>query len=154
MFNGRLSGTLEYYIQKTNDILLDVTMPSTSGVSSYVGNVGKTENKGWELSLNGIIIDNKNGWNWEAGINLYQNRNKLVELASGQEQDVANRWFVGHPIDVIYDSNKIGLWQEDEADLMNKLESGANAGMIRLNTQVTLMQMAIRYVRLTMMINR
>ena len=132
MFNGRLSGTLEYYIQKTNDILLDVTMPSTSGVSSYVGNVGKTENKGWELSLNGIIIDNKNGWNWEAGINLYQNRNKLVELASGQEQDVANRWFVGHPIDVIYDFNKIGLWQEDEADLMNKLESGANAGMIKV----------------------
>lgn len=107
-------------------------MPSTSGVSSYVGNVGKTENKGWELSLNGIIIDNKNGWNWEAGINLYQNRNKLVELASGQEQDVANRWFVGHPIDVIYDFNKIGLWQEDEADLMNKLESGANAGMIKV----------------------
>ena len=80
LFNGRLSGSFEYYIQKTNDILLAVSMPSTSGVGSYTGNIGKTQNKGWEFSLNGIIIDNKNGWNWEAGINLYQNRNKLTEL--------------------------------------------------------------------------
>ena len=63
LFNGRLSGSFEYYIQKTNDILLAVSMPSTSGVSSYTGNIGKTQNKGWEFSLNGIIIDNKNGWN-------------------------------------------------------------------------------------------
>ena len=84
LFNGRLSGTFEYYTQKTSDILLDVSMPSTSGVSSYTGNIGKTQNKGWELTLNGIIIDNKNGWNWEAGINLYANRNKLTALASGE----------------------------------------------------------------------
>ena len=45
-FNGRLSGSFEYYIQKTRDILLDVSLPSTSGVSSYTGNIGKTENKG------------------------------------------------------------------------------------------------------------
>ena len=132
VFNGRLSGSFEYYIQKTHDLLLNVTMPSTSGVSSYVGNVGKTENKGFELSLNGIIIDNKNGWNWEAGINLYANRNKLVALASGQDEDVNNRWFVGHPIDVIYDYNKIGLWQEEDKDLMNKLEDNGNVGMIRV----------------------
>ncbi|MBQ2127695.1 MAG: SusC/RagA family TonB-linked outer membrane protein, partial [Prevotella sp.] len=73
-FNGRLSGSFEYYTQKTNDILLNVKLPDTSGVSSYTGNIGNTENKGWEFSLNGIIIDNKNGWNWEAGLNLYQNR--------------------------------------------------------------------------------
>ena len=103
LFNGRLSGSFEYYIQKTNDILLDVSLPSSSGVGSYTGNIGKTENKGWEFTLNGIIIDHKNGWNWEAGINLYQNRNKLVALESGRKEDEANRWFVGHPIDVIYD---------------------------------------------------
>ena len=70
LFNGRLYGTFEYYSQKTNDILLNVNLPSTSGVSSYTGNIGKTQNKGWEFTVNGIIIDNKNGWNWEAGINM------------------------------------------------------------------------------------
>ena len=131
-FNGRLSGSFEYYTQKTNDILLSVKLPDTSGVSSYTGNIGKTQNKGWEFSLNGIIIDNKNGWNWEAGINFYQNRNELVELASGADRDEGNLWFVGHPIDVIYDYEYQGLWQAGEEAAMNILEPGGNAGMIKV----------------------
>jgi TonB-linked SusC/RagA family outer membrane protein len=130
-FNGRLSGSFEYYTQKTNDILLSVKLPDTSGVNSYTGNIGKTQNKGWEFSLNGIILDNKNGWNWEAGVNFYQNRNKLVELASGKDQDEANLWFVGHPIDVIYDYEYEGLWQEGDS-YMNILEPGGNVGMIKV----------------------
>ena len=130
-FNGRLSGSFEYYTQKTNDILLSVKLPDTSGVSSYTGNIGKTQNKGWEFSLNGIIIDNKNGWNWEAGINVYQNRNKLVELASGADRDEGNLWFVGHPIDVIYDYEYVGLWQKDDPYL-DILEPGGNVGMIKV----------------------
>ncbi len=132
LFNGRLYGSFEYYIQKTSDILLDVSMPSSSGVSSYTGNIGKTQNKGWEFSLNGIIIDNKNGWNWEAGINLYQNRNKLTELASGADRDEGNRWFVGYPIDVIYDYEYQGLYQADEEDARKILEPGGNIGMIKV----------------------
>jgi len=131
-FNGRLSGSFEYYTQKTNDILLSVKLPDTSGVSSYTGNIGKTENKGWEFSLNGIILDNKNGWNWEAGINFYQNRNKLVELASGADRDEGNLWFIGHPIDVIYDYEYQGLWQAGEEAAMNILEPGGNVGMIKV----------------------
>ena len=149
LFSGRLSGSFEYYIQKTKDILLDVTMPSTSGVSSYTGNIGNTENKGFELTLNGIIIDNKNGWNWEAGINLYANHNKLTKLTGAQtadgkpERDEANRWFVGHPIDVIYDYEYDGLWNESDvyevtlADGTKTtnfaiLEPGGNLGMIKV----------------------
>ena len=132
-FNGRLSGSFEYYTQKTNDILLNVKLPDTSGVSSYTGNIGNTENKGWEFSLNGIIIDNKNGWNWEAGINFYQNRNKLTKLATNDPdgRDEGNLWFVGHPIDVIYDYEYVGLWQKDDPYL-DILEPGGNVGMIKV----------------------
>ena len=129
--NGRLSGSFEYYIQKTNDILLSVKLPDTSGVSGYTGNIGKTQNKGWEFSLNGIILDNKNGWNWEAGINFYQNRNELVELASGKDRDEGNLWFVGHPIDVIYDYEYQGLWLQGDPYL-DILEPGGNVGMIKV----------------------
>ena len=149
LFSGRLYGSLEYYIQKTNDILLDVSLPSTSGVSSYTGNIGNTENKGWELTLNGIILDNKNGWNWEAGINLYANRNKLTKLTGAVDEkgnpvpDKANRWFVGEPIDVIYDYEYDGLWNEEDvyevtlADGTKTtnfaiLEPGGNLGMIKV----------------------
>ncbi len=139
LFNGRLSGSFEYYIQKTNDILLNVKLPDTAGVSSYTGNIGKTQNKGWEFSLNGIIIDNKNGWNWSAGINLYQNRNKLTELASGADRDEGNLWFVGYPIDVIYDFEYEGLWNQSDIKTgadgktnLDILEPGGNLGMIKV----------------------
>ncbi len=78
-----------------------------------MANVGKTRNKGFELSLNGTIIDNKNGWTWDAGVNFYTNKNELVELASGATRDESNWWFVGKPINVIYDYEKIGIWQTD-----------------------------------------
>ncbi|WP_338424021.1 SusC/RagA family TonB-linked outer membrane protein [Galbibacter pacificus] len=130
-FNNRLSGTAEYYIQNTKDVLLGVNLPSTSGVNSYTANIGQTQNKGVELSLNGVIFDNPDGFTWEAGLNIYANRNKLVSLASGQERDEANGWFVDHPIDVIYDYEKVGLWQEDDPYL-DILEPGGNPGMIKV----------------------
>jgi TonB-linked SusC/RagA family outer membrane protein len=128
----RLSGTVEYYVTNTSDILLSLNLPSTSGVASYTGNIGATQNKGWEVSLDGVILDNLGGFTWEAGINLYGNRNKLVALSSGQQDDKTNWWFVGHPIDVIYDYQKIGIWQEGDPYL-NILEGAAGKpGMIKV----------------------
>lgn len=131
MLKNRLSGTIEYYVTDTKDILLSVGLPATSGVSSYMANIGETQNKGVEFSLDGVILDIPNGLRWEAGFNLYANRNKLIALASGQERDEGNWWFVGHPIDVIYDHEKIGLWQADDPYL-SILEPGGNAGMIKV----------------------
>ncbi|WP_088655433.1 SusC/RagA family TonB-linked outer membrane protein [Geofilum rhodophaeum] len=131
LLSHRLSGTFEYYQQTTKDLLFRVNLPSTSGVGSYMANIGESENKGFELSLNGVIVDDRNGWSWDAGINLYANRNKLTKLASGQERDENNWWFVGHPIDVIFDYEKVGLWQEDDAH-RDILEPGGNAGMIKV----------------------
>lgn len=134
-FKNRLSGTIEYYVTKTEDILLGLGLPPTSGVSGYTANIGATQNKGFELSLNGTIINNVNGWTWEAGVNFYTNNNKLVSLASGQTRDEANWWFVGHNINAIYDYKKIGLWTDakDSADnYLNILEPGGTAGMIKV----------------------
>lgn len=131
LFNGRLSGNMEYYIQNTKDILLAVSLPATSGVGSYMANIGETQNKGFEIALNGIILDNVNGWTWDAGINLYTNKNKLTALASGQTRDESNSWFVGYPINSIYDYEKIGLWQADDPYL-DILEPGGNPGMIKV----------------------
>ena len=132
ILNRRISGTLEYYIQNTKDVLLNVSLPSTSGVGSYMANIGETQNKGFELSLNGVIVENSNGWSWDAGINLYSNRNKLIALASGAKRDESNWWFVGSPINVIFDYEKIGLWQENEKAAMDINEPGGNAGMIKV----------------------
>lgn len=131
ILKNRLSGTIEYYITKTEDILLGLSLPPTSGVTGYTANIGATQNKGFELSLNGTIINDVNGWTWEAGVNFYSNKNKLVSLASGQTRDEANWWFVGHNINAIFDYKKIGLWQ-DKDQYRNILEPGGTLGMIKV----------------------
>ncbi|OFY65797.1 MAG: SusC/RagA family protein [Bacteroidetes bacterium RBG_13_43_22] len=131
VLKNHLSGTIEYYITNTKDILLGLGLPPTSGVSSYTANIGETQNKGFEISLNGTILDNVSGWTWEAGINLYSNKNKLVSLASGQTRDEGNGWFVGHNINAIYDYEQIGLWQESDP-YRSILEPGGNVGMIKV----------------------
>lgn len=130
LFKGRLSGSAEYYVQKTHDILLSLALPSTAGVGSYTGNIGSTENKGFEFSVNGTIIQNKD-WQWDMGVNFYVNHNKLTSLASGSDDDKANHWFVGMPINCIYDYEYDGLWQAGDA-YMDILEPGAQPGDIKV----------------------
>ncbi|GLB51876.1 SusC/RagA family TonB-linked outer membrane protein [Neptunitalea chrysea] len=130
LFDNRLSGTIEYYVTNTKDLLLGVNLPSTSGVSSYTGNVGATENKGIEFSLKGVIVETDD-FTWDAGINIYANKNKIVSLASGQDRDESNWWFVGHSINSIYDYKYEGLWQEGDPYL-DILEPGGNVGMIKV----------------------
>jgi TonB-linked SusC/RagA family outer membrane protein len=116
---NRLSGTLELYVQNTRDLLVSQRLPYTSGVqNSIMINMGKTRNKGLELTLhsNNIVARSPGGLAWQTDFNLYMNRNKLLSLNSSITEDVDNGWFVGHPIDVIYDYKKLGVWQTNEAE--------------------------------------
>ena len=133
-FKNRLTGSLEYYETKTKDILLGLNLPSTSGVTGYTANIGQTQNKGFELALNGVILENVGGFTWDVGVNLYSNKNELTSLASGNDRDETNWWFKGHSLNVVYDYEKIGLWNESDADYkyLQKLVPGGNAGMIKV----------------------
>jgi len=131
ILNDRLSGTVEYYVTNTSNVLLSLDLPPTSGAESYTANIGTIQNKGLEFSLNGVILDDVNGWTWEAGVNIYGNRNQITSLASGQTEDRNNWLFVGHPINVIYDYEKTGLWQEEDP-YRDILEPGGNVGMIKV----------------------
>ncbi len=120
VLNSRLSGSIEYYTQNTKDLLLNKSLPSTSGVPGNVMvNLGETENWGMEFSLSGKLIETKD-FSWNLDANIYFNRNKIVKLDGEITQDEGNGWFVGHPIDVIYDYKKLGIWQLDEADVAAK----------------------------------
>lgn len=131
LLRNRLTGTIEYYITKTEDILLGLGLPGTSGVASITQNIGSTENKGFELALNATILNNSDGWTWDAGVNFYTNKNRLVSLASGQTRDEGNQWFVDYNINAIFDYKKVGLWQERDPYL-NILEPGGKVGMIKV----------------------
>jgi hypothetical protein len=118
LWKGRLSGNLDVYTTKTTDILIRQQMPASSGVATAtLINVGKTQNKGMEFSLHGVVFRSPrpDGFNWEIDYNISFNRNKLLALNAGVDQNTGSGWFVGYPINVIYDYNKIGIWQLDEA---------------------------------------
>ncbi len=113
--NSRITGYFDFYYQKTEDVLVQVSLPYSSGVSGFFWkNVGSTENKGFEFATSAQIIKSSSGFGWDVDFNIYLNRNKLLELNSGVSEDIGNRLFVGHPINVIYDYVKLGIIQEDE----------------------------------------
>ncbi|MHA6249312.1 SusC/RagA family TonB-linked outer membrane protein [Pontibacter sp. CAU 1760] len=79
LLNNRISGSVDVYKNSTRDLLLLARIPQTSGYSDQLQNIGKTENKGIELQLNGVVIDNQD-FSWSANFNIAFNRNKIVSL--------------------------------------------------------------------------
>jgi hypothetical protein len=100
-------------------LLLSQTLPITSGIpNALIRNVGKTENKGLEIHVSTVNVQGrtKNDFTWTSNLNFFINRGKITQLANGATRDVANGWFVGQPIDVYYDFQRAGIWQNTAAD--------------------------------------
>lgn len=116
MLRGRINGTIELYLQNTSDLLLDRQLPVVSGFPKVLSNVGETRNKGVELSLNTLNINMKN-FQWTSDLVLSSNKEEIVSLYNGKKDDVGNNWFIGQPINVHYNYNKIGIWQDTPDDL-------------------------------------
>lgn len=116
--DNRVSGSLDYYIGKTEDLLLNRVLPTSSGFSSILQNVGETENQGFEVVLSTVNIE-KEDFTWTTDFNLSINQNKIVKLVDGKNDDVGNRWFIGQPLSVFYDRVYNGVWQISEAELAN-----------------------------------
>ncbi len=79
---NRITGTLDYYTKRTSDLLFDV--PTAAGVAlsnHIVTNIGSLQNRGFELSLNALLIDRaESGFRWDANFNASTNRNKLLTI--------------------------------------------------------------------------
>lgn len=115
ILRDRLTGSIDLYDTRTKDLLLQRSLPPTSGISSIIENIGKTRNRGIEIALNAQIID-KSDFTWNVGLNWFANQEEITELANGRERDIVNRWFVGEPTSVSYDFEKLGIWQNSEAE--------------------------------------
>ena len=87
-FGGRLGGAIDMYISNTKDLLMLRNVPIMNGYSKIMDNIGETQNKGIELTLNSQNIRKKN-FTWNTDISFSLNRDKIVELrGDGQEQVV------------------------------------------------------------------
>jgi TonB-linked SusC/RagA family outer membrane protein len=84
LFRNRISISADYYYKKTSDLLFDVSVPTSSGFSTTLKNIGSVQNKGLELALNTINVD-KGGLRWSSEFNITFNRNKILTLDGRQE---------------------------------------------------------------------
>ena len=115
LFNYRLNGSVNYYSRKQQDLLgvYDVALPPNGASQSFV-NVGTMKNTGVEISLNTVNVKTKNFY-WTTTFSFAKNKNEILELNGDKEDLVANKWFIGQPIDVIYDYEYAGVCTEEEA---------------------------------------
>ena len=79
LFKSRLSGTLDVYMKKTEDLLILRELPGSAGFGSTYYNQGSLDNKGVEFSLNAQIIEQKD-WSWSVSANIGKNKNEITNL--------------------------------------------------------------------------
>ena len=79
--NGRMSASLDYYDKKTEDLIFNVPVAAGTNLSNFVTtNIGGMKNRGFELALNGRVIDADNSFTWDAGLNAALNDNELTRI--------------------------------------------------------------------------
>lgn len=83
MFNNRINITADAYIKNTNDLLLNAPLPTSTGFSSAIQNIGALQNRGIEFSVNTLNIDTDR-LSWNTSFNISFNRNEVISLV-GQE---------------------------------------------------------------------
>ena len=124
LFDGRVSGTVEYYNTRTTDLLVSRQIESVLGYTSMLDNLGETKTNGFELTLNTDVVRSKN-FNWSIGMNFSTFHNEIVRIDNRKDEngnyidDVDNKWFIGHPINVYYDYLAEGIWQYEDFEGKN-----------------------------------
>ena len=119
LFEGRIFTEFNYYYKKTDDLLLDVTIPRQTGFSSQLQNVGSLQNKGWELLVNTKNVRTDN-FNWNSTVTLSSNKNEILDLGGVDFIDVVvdpiigsgnTRLIVGESVPVYTGVNYLGTWK-------------------------------------------
>ena len=127
LFQSRVSGSFEYFVTNTTDLLLRQNLPTSNGYASILKNVGATKTAGFEVNVSGAILDLPSGFKWNADFNLAHYKEQIVDLAQrdangNKADDTGNSWFIGYPIKVYYQYNKVGIWQKDQLEAAQKMD--------------------------------
>lgn len=126
IFSGRLNATVDVYYKKTEDLLLNKTLPGYTGFSSIIDNVGSVENKGVEMAVSGDPLVGK--FRWNSGFNISWNRNKVLDLGEVSKLEYRTTYGgyslrngfmqlrVGEPFGQMYGYGYLGVWGTSQAD--------------------------------------
>ncbi|KAA2241335.1 TonB-dependent receptor [Chitinophaga agrisoli] len=115
ILKDRINGSVDYYDARTYDLIFPYTLPSSTGVGTINRNVGKTRNKGVEVSLttNNIVTS---AFRWSTNISWARNKEEITELPNGNviSSDYRQSLILGQSPTIYYDYKKLGIWQLGE----------------------------------------
>jgi TonB-linked SusC/RagA family outer membrane protein len=134
LYKGRVDLSVDFYDKQTDNMLLQLSVPSYLGgtgwqdIQAPYANVGKMENKGFEIALHTVNVERKN-FSWGTDFTFSRNRNKILELDDANriywrnlywysEFQTATRTAVGEPIGLFYGYQVEGIFK-DQADILN-----------------------------------
>ncbi|OCX50402.1 SusC/RagA family protein [Mucilaginibacter sp. PPCGB 2223] len=102
ILNDRIQVSIDAYRNTTKDLLLNASIPTSSGYQTQYQNIGRTSNQGIETQLNATVLQFKD-FSWTANFNIAYNENKIVALASGQNSFLQSSGYgvSGTPADFI-----------------------------------------------------
>ncbi len=107
---GRIDFSTTYFEKRTDDLLFNVPLPSTTGFNNVQSNIGETENVGWEFELGGTVL-NVGGFQWTISSNLTLLQNKVVSLQDDEPifAGFGSAVIVGKPIGTFYGLDWLGV---------------------------------------------
>jgi len=122
-FKQRISLTTELYENRSQDLLYNTRIPSSSGFKKQFQNIGATSNRGIEFTLNTTNIKTDN-FNWNTSFNIAFNKTKVLSLSEGENSLITNSYTdksdyilqVGRPVGVMYGYVRDGLYQVSDFD--------------------------------------
>lgn len=130
IFKGRLNLTAEVYTSKTRDLLLSVQQPTQTGYSSRLTNIGRTSNKGVELSIESMNIANKD-FQWSTNFTISHNAQKVEDIGSedfvtaysspGNNSYMMYGYVKGYPLNSLWGFKYGGTWKSAEEIERNKV---------------------------------
>lgn len=134
LLNDRISGSLAWYNKKTTDMLLNLPIPTSSGFSSQLVNIGSMKNTGFEVGLNTYNVTGKN-FTWSSNLNFSTLHNVVTDLGGIPEILSGNLSVATTEVGIIkpdeplrsfYGYDIVGVWQqgEDLTQITNNLNPG------------------------------
>ena len=133
---NRITGSLEWYDTRTTNLLIYKRLPSNSGYSNQLTNIGEVQNKGFEAQVSALLINNAN-FSWNVNINYSQNRNKILKIDGSRDADGRpidqpnNGWFIGHSISASNQYVFDGIFNTPD-EITNSAQPEAIVGSIRV----------------------
>src|SRR5690606_35366030 len=112
---GRLNVTADYYIKNSDDLLFNVQIPSQAGYANMPYNFGSISNKGFDMQIEGILVNNKS-FKWTTNFTFGLNRNKVTQLPDNEDYFATTYSLarVGQPVGIFYGYKALGIYSRDE----------------------------------------